>query len=161
MRWPGRTRPAVDVARGERLLASAERTDGAGAVGGTRDALYLPERVAWEQVATAEWDRDEEVLRVVVLAEFGSPQPTHDIGLHDPDRLLQLVRERVSASFVVQRFVEVAGGRGARILARRPPAGGEIRWLVEYDDGLDPAAPGVAAVVEPAVAATRAEIAAG
>lgn len=153
-----RRHPAVEVAAGERLLASAERTDGAGAVGGTRDALYLPHRVPWERVATAEWDRDEETLQVVELAEFGAPQPTQDIPLRDPDRLLQLVRERVSASFVLQRFVEVSDGRGARILARRPPAGGPITWLVEYDTGLDPADPAVIAVVDPAVTAARAEV---
>lgn len=155
---PGRRRPAVAVAPGERLLASAERTDGRGAVGGTRDALYLPERLPWEQVATAEWDREDEVLRVVALAAFGETQPTHALGLVDPDRLLQLVHERVSASFVVQRFAEVREGSGARIMGRRPPAGGAVAWLVEYDEGIDPSDPAVTSVVEGALAETRAEV---
>lgn len=152
-----RRRPPVAVASGERLLAWAERSDGGVAVGGTRDAVYLPQRVAWHDVATAEWDKEQLVLRVVELAPYGEAQPVHEIALSSPDRLLQLVRERITATFVVQQYVEVEPGRGARIFGRRPPAGGPIRWFVEYDEGLDPADRVVTAAVETALAAARAE----
>lgn len=157
MRFPGR-RPPVAVAPGERLLAWAERSDGGAAVGGTRDAVYLPQRVAWQDVATAEWDKEQLVLRVVELAPYGEAQPVHEIPLHAPDRLLQLVRERITATFVIQQYVEVARGRGARIFGRRPPAGGPVHWFVEYDAGLDPADPAVASAIDAAVAAAKAEV---
>lgn len=152
-----RRRPDLAVAPGERLLAWAARADAAGVVGGSREALYLPERIAWQEVATAEWDAEESLLRVVEVAPYGRVQPHHEIALSAPDRLLQLIRERITATFVLQRFVEVADGAGVRVLGRRPPAGGEVRWFVEYDAGLDPDDPAVAGVVAAALDAARAE----
>ncbi len=158
MRLRRRDADGVSVAPGERLLASAERSDGAGAVGGTRDALYLPQRVPWETIASADWDRDEEVLSVVEVGDFGHEQPVHRLPLRAPDRLLQLVRERITASFVLQRHVDVRRGRRARILARRRPAGGAVHWYVDYDPGLDPDDPEVVATVDAALADAQAEI---
>ncbi|WGX98979.1 hypothetical protein [Nocardioides sp. L-11A] len=164
MRWaplPSR-RPPFPVGPGERLLAWAEVRrpgDGPALVGGTRDALYLPARVPWEQVASADWDQEESTLRVVEVARFGTSSPVHELPLDDAGRLLQLVRERVTASIAVQRHVPVAGRRSVRILARRAPGTrGELAWFVEYDDGLDPADPRVDAVVQDALAAARADV---
>ncbi|MBM7519806.1 hypothetical protein [Nocardioides nitrophenolicus] len=155
-------RPPFPVAAGERLLAWATvRHPGAGPdlVGGTRDALYLPERIPWEQVASADWDQDEATLRVVEVARFGEPSPVHLLRLEEAGRLLELVRERVTASIAVQRHVPVSGRRQVRILARRAPgAHGELAWFVEYDDGLDPADPRVDAVVQEALAAAQADV---
>lgn len=146
----------------ERLLAWATTPDGA-TVGGSRDALHLPgrepARLPWEQVATAEWDSEEGLLRVVELGTFGRPQPLHVLRLAAPDRLLSLIRERVTASIVVQRHVTVRDRLGARVLGRRAPgAPGPIAWFVEYDAGLDPADPAVAAIVGDALAAARADV---
>lgn len=152
--------PVLPVASGERLLAWASvRPPEAGPVGGTRDALYLPHRIPWEQVASADWDQDESTLRVVEVARFGAPSPVHVLRLEAADRLLQLVRERVTASIAVQRHVAVSGRRSVRILARRPPGTrDELAWFVEYDDGLDPADPAVDAVVREALAAARGDV---
>ena len=133
------------LVRGERLLAWAETADGA-LVGGTRDALHLPDRepprLPWEEIATADWDVDERELHVVEVGTFGEVQREHRLELADPDRLLSLVRERVTASIVLQRHVTVRDRRGARVLGRRAPgATGPIAWFVEYDAGLDPADP--------------------
>jgi len=158
-----RKRPDLPaVARGERVLAWAVGPDGR-AIGGTRDALYLPDRepprLPWEEIAKAEWDSDERVLRVVEVGTYGALQPEHRILLVDPDRLLTLVRERVTASIVVQRHVPVRGRLGVRVLGRRPPAGsGGIAWFVEYDVGLDPADPSVEAVVDAALASARGDV---
>ncbi|GAA1543654.1 hypothetical protein [Nocardioides humi] len=155
-------RPPFPVGPGERLLAWAvvrQPGDGPPLVGGTRDALYLPGRIPWEQVASADWDHEESVLRVVEVARFGEPTPLHVLRLDDADRLLQLVRERVTASIAVQRHVAVSGRRSVRILARRAPSGhGDLAWFVEYDDGLDPTDPQVDAVVQEALAAARADV---
>lgn len=155
-------RPPFPVGPGERLLAWAtvpDPGDGPRLVGGTRDALYLPDRIPWEQVASADWDQEESTLRVVEVAGFGEPSPVHVLRLDEAGRLLQLVRERVTASIAVQRHVPVAGRRQVRILARRAPGThGELAWFVEYDDGLDPADPRVDAVVQDALAAARADV---
>ncbi|MDQ6527056.1 hypothetical protein RB608_25800 [Nocardioides sp. LHD-245] len=155
-------RPPFPVGRGERLLAWAEVRqpgDGPALVGGTRDALYLPTRIPWEQVASADWDQEESTLRVVEVARFGASSPVHELRLDDAGRLLQLVRERVTASIAVQRHVAVAGRRSVRILARRAPGTrGELAWFVEYDDGLDPADPRVDVVVQEALSAARADV---
>lgn len=144
---------SVEVAPGERLLAHA------GEVGGTRDALYLPERVAWEQVASADWDREERTLTVVEVGSFGRPRPVHVVPLEDAERLLQLVRERVTASIALQRHVQVRDRGSVRVVARQAPSRrGDLSWFVEYDDGLDPADPLVDEVVQGALAAARVDL---
>lgn len=150
------------VASGERVLAHAATTNGA-IVGGTRDALYLPgrvpPRVPWEEIATAEWDTDDRVLRVVETGTYGEPLAEHRLALVDPDRLLSLVRERVTASIVLQRRVAVRGRLGVRIFGRRAPGvHGEISWFVDYDAGLEPADPEVAAIVDAALLAARGDV---
>lgn len=165
MRFPPiRTRrPDLEVAAGERLLAWATvphpTPGGPTVVGGTRSALYLPRRVPWEQVASAEWDHEESTLRVREVRPFGEQSPAHVVRLDQAGRLLQLVRERVTASIAVQRHVTVQGTRSVRVLARRPPAAhGELAWFVEYDDGLDPSDPQVDAVVQEALAVARRDV---
>jgi hypothetical protein len=144
------------------MLASASGADGT--VSGSRDAIFLPadddpRRVPWEQVSSADWDSEESTLTVVELAPWGEPQPRHRLRLEQPDRLLQLVRERVTASIVLQRHVPLPGRRTARVVGRRPPSGhGEITWLVEYDAGADPADPAVRAAVGAALDRARADI---
>jgi hypothetical protein len=158
-----RGRPRLSsLRRGERLLAWAATADGA-TVGGSRDALHLPDReparLPWEEIATAEWDADERLLHVVEVGTYGEQQAEHRFALVDPDRLLSLVRERVTASIVVQRHVPVRGRLGVRVLGRRAPAAsGAIAWFVEYDAGLDPADPDVAAVVDEALAVARGDV---
>ena len=53
--------------------------------------------------------------------------------------MLELVRERVTASVVLQRHVAVSGRRGLRVIARRAPRGNApVDWFFEYDAGVDP-----------------------
>ena len=125
-RWGAFSGPPREIeirtAPGERLLAWATVLTPApgesAAIGGTRDALYLPDRLPWEQIASAEWDQDESTLRVTEVGEFGRRRAVHVVRLDDAVRLLQLVRERVTASIAVQRHVPVAGRRSVRVRAR-------------------------------------------
>lgn len=151
-------RAVVDVRRGERLLATAEGPETA--IGGTREALYLPQRIAWEQVAAAGWDDESSTLRVTEVAAWGEAVPVHTVALDEPDaRLLQLVRERVTATIVLQREVAVRGRLSARVLARRAPHGtGPLAWFVEYDEGLDPDDPSVRSAVDDALARARHDV---
>ena len=153
----------ADLARGERVLAHAPADDGTWLLG-TRDALVVVEpaetiRLAWETVESADWDRDTARLGVAEVGEYGQPRPVHRFTLDDPQRLLQLVRERVTASVLLQRRVEVRGRRGLTVIARRPPRGrGEITWAYELDDGMDPADPEVVRAAEAGLRAARQDI---
>ncbi len=163
MKIARRERPQVELAPGERALAWAA-VDGGGWVVGTRDALYVPAgRVPWEQVEAADWDDELERLRVTEIGTWGEPRPLHLLTLStngvDTHRLLQLVRERVTASVLLVRHVPVTGRLGVRVVARRAPAGrSPVLWFFEYDAGIDPDDPLVRAAAETALDAARADI---
>lgn len=159
-----RSRASLAVAPGERLLASATTEDGQ-VVGGTRLALYwsrvgeAPARVAWDEVEAADWDRETSRLRISETGTWGVLRPEHAWTVSEPGRLLELVRERVSATVVIQQHVPVRGRRGLRVIARRDPRGtGPLRWLFEYDDGVDPDDPEVQRVADAALAQARDQV---
>ena len=160
----GRTpSPDVAVARGEKVLASTTAADGT-VLAGTRDAFYVvtdggSRRVPWEQVEAADWDRDTDTFRLSEVGAWGEQRPVHTATLEQPGRLLELVRERVTASVVLQRHVAVAGRRGLRVIARRAPAGsGAIQWVYEYDEGVDPDDPAVREAARSALEAMRRDV---
>jgi hypothetical protein len=162
-----RTRPPVDVPAGERVLAWAESSSGA-VVAGTRDALYVVSpgsdetRLPWEQVEAADWDRDTSRLRISEVGSWGDERVEHALTIDEPGRLLELVRERVTASVVLQRHVPLRGRRGMRVIARRAPSGDRpIAWFFEYDEGVDPDDPDVRTAAEAALAAARDEVGLG
>jgi hypothetical protein len=160
----------VRVERGERLLADAVAEEGH--LGGTRDALYLVHarggggfelaetvRIPWEEVEAAEWDLETSVLRVTEVGSWGEQRPEHRYTLSEPGRLLELVRERVTASIVLQRHVPIDGRRGLRVIARRAPYGDRpVQWVYEYDEGVDPDDPAVRQAAEEALAAARLDV---
>lgn len=151
-------RPDLPIAAGERLLAWCTTPDGT-VVGGTRDALYVPQRVPWEQVEAADWDNETSELRVSEVGSWGEARPEHRFAIHDPGRLLELVRERVTASVVLQRRVAVKGRLGFRVIARRAPGQtSAITWVFEYDEGIDAADPTVRLAAAEALEVARADI---
>jgi hypothetical protein len=157
---------APRLASGERALAWATATEPAGVVvAGSRDALHvLPDgpRIPWEQVEAADWDDDTGVLRVAEVGHWGEQRPVHRWTLESPGRLLQLVRERVTATVLLQRHVPVRGASGVRVVARRSPSGArEIAWFFEYDRGVDPDDPEVRRVAQEALARAREEVGQG
>lgn len=162
MRSLRRTSAPIDVGPGERVLAWCESVDEI-VLAGTRDAFYVGSepavRVPWERVETADWDLDESLFRLSEVADWGSAKVVHAHHLTEPGRLLELVRERVTASIVLQRHVPLAKRRGLRVIGRRAPRGsGDIDWFFEYDDGIDPADPEVREASEAALVAARADV---
>lgn len=160
MRRGARTpRPDLTVAPGERVLAWATDAEGR-SVGATREALYVPgARIPWQLVEAADWDSDSATLRVSEVGSWGAVRPEHRLVLDAPGRLLQLIRERVTASVVLQRHVSVSGRRGLRVIARRAPSNSEdLTWLYEYDEGVDPTDPAVRLAAAQALAAARVEL---
>lgn len=154
-----RHRPAIAVGTGESVLAWAEAADGT-VVAGTRDAIYVgEERLPWELVEAADWDRDDELLRISEVGTWGEQRIEHAHSFDDPRRLLELVRERVTASVVLQRHVPVGGRRELRVIARRAPSGDRpVAWFYEYDEGVDPSDPAVRAAAEDALCRAREEL---
>ena len=139
-----------------RVLAAAEALDGTWLVGTRADLVMLAPaaggpgpvetRIPWEQVEDADWDRDDSRLRIREIGAYGEPRPSYVFVMPEvePGDLLQLIRERVSASVVLQRGHLVDGKRGFKVVGRRSPSGGPISWMYEYDEGVDPADPVVA-----------------
>ncbi len=149
------------MAAGERVLAWTTAVDGA-VLAGTRDAVYLAgARVPWEQVEAADWNRDTDQFRVSEVGSWGEQRREHGFTVGEPGRFLELVRERVTASVVLQRSVTVRGDAGIRIIARRPPRGGALDWFLDYDAGLDPEDPEVRSAVDGALTTARQEVGGG
>ena len=164
MRSVRRARPPVAVAAGERLLAWAPLAGG-GWVAGTRDALYLPAgRLPWEEIQAADWDSEQTRLHVSEVGTWGERRAQHALTLvesaaAETDRLLQLVRERVTASVLISRHVPIEGRRGVRVIGRRAPSGrSDVQWAYEYDAGIDPDDPFVQTAADDALAAAKADV---
>lgn len=156
--------PQIDVAAGERILASMTAEDGT-VLAGTRDAFYVEapdaevSRIPWEQVESADWDEDSGSFRLSEVGTWGAQRAKHVVTLAEPGRLLELVRERVTASVVLQRHVPVDGRRGLRVIARRAPRGDRpIEWMYEYDEGVDPSDPAVVATAREALEVARLDV---
>ncbi|WP_210504229.1 hypothetical protein [Nocardioides xinjiangensis] len=155
--------PSVDVGPGERVLAAATTADGT-VLAGTRDAFYVvtdgtTRRVPWEQVESAGWDRDTDTFRLSEVGSWGEQRPVHTATIEAPGRLLELVHERVTASVVLQRHVRLGRRRGLRVIARRAPSGaGEVQWVYEYDEGVDPDDPAVRAAAGEALELARRDV---
>lgn len=144
------------------MLAWARATDGT-VVAGTRDAVYIAgDRLPWEQVEAADWDRDTDTFRLSEVGNWGQQRVEHELTIEDPGLLLELVRERVTASVVLQRHVPVKGQRGVRVIARRAPRGDQpLRWVYEYDEGIDPDDPAVRRAADAALREARDEVGLG
>lgn len=161
-------RPEIGLAPGEQLLAWAAAEDGR-VLAGSHDAVHIvgatPEdavRIPWEQVEAASWQGSTGTFRISEVGTWGDERVEHELALADAGRLPELVRERVTASIVLQRHVPVAEGRGLRVIARRAPRGeAEIFWVYEYDEGVDPADPEVARAARTALAQARQDVGLG
>jgi hypothetical protein len=161
------------LAPGEKVLAGTRTTDGTWLLG-THQALHVipgpgdgqepqappVERpIPWERIERADWNRDEERLVVEEVGEFGRVRPRHEFAVAEPGLLLELVRERVTASVVLQRRVNTEGKKGLLVIGRRSPAGeGEISWAYQFDAGVDPEDPAVMAAAEAGLRAAQADL---
>lgn len=160
---PADVRATLPLKGGERVLAGALGREGGWYVG-TTQALLLPDvdgfrRLGWERVERAEWDRDHDVLVVVETADFGEREPRHRLAMDDPNRLLEVVFERIIASVVLKRYVGVEANRGLTVVARRSPhTDGPLAWSFVVDRGLDATSPAVREAAERGLAEARAEI---
>lgn len=153
---------AAGLRRGEKVLAFAQ--DGTRWLLGTRLAFLVVEpgvetaRLGWEQVQAADWDLESSTLTVSEVGQYGAPRASYVFTLESPALLLQLIRERVTASVVLQRGHLVEGNKGFKVIGRRPLDGGPIAWMFEYDAGIDPESPEVEAAAADALASARTDV---
>ena len=152
----------ADLSRGEKVLAEAVAKDDTWLLGTRRRLLVVgPDHttgIAWEQVEDASWDQEGSRLNITEVGSYGEPRPAYTFEMTDPGNLVQLVRERVMASIVLQRWVPVRGKLGLTVIGRRSPVGGPVAWMHAYDLGLEPDDPEVAAVADAALASAQGEV---
>ncbi len=154
----------LPLARGERPLAWAL---GAGETWyvGTARALHLPEgdtfrTVAWEEIERADWHSETDVLAIVEVSGWGEPERRIEIPVEQPGQLLELLRERVTKSVVINVYAAVRGRRGLSVIGRRSPSGdGQVTWAYVLAAGLDPDDPDVLHVASRTLAEAEAELA--
>ncbi len=155
-----RLRAPADVrahAGGRRVLAWV-LSDGSPLVA-TEHALVLPagDDVPWDLVLRTSWEA--ETVEVVAQAAPGGRAVVRRLHLDaDPGVLPQVVKERVTASIVVQHHVALRGDQGARMVARRDPASTDLRWSVVFDPGLDPSDPELRRLADLALAELRSSL---
>lgn len=138
------------------------RADGDGVTGGPDGGDRVAAvRLPWADIGQADWDADTQELHVVATdaAAGGGRTTSHVARLLGADRLLQLVRERVTSALVHQRSVPLRSGGEATISARRATGtDGPLAWSVELPRGVDPDDREVAREVADALAAARADL---
>lgn len=161
----------ADGVRKENILSAIQLTDGRWLAGG-RSALYLPtgapdaadafgvRRVGWEQIERAEWESEQSVLHVWETTAFGTPLAGTHLPVEDLGKFGQLLRERVSASIVIQRHYPITGKKGLRVVGRRNPAdtSAEVSWNFVLDKGIEPTRPGLIEAAEDALKGLRDEL---
>jgi hypothetical protein len=133
---------ALDLRRGERVLAVAA-LDGGGTAVATTSALAVvdgtgPVSVRWRRdwvaVDRATWDDEARLVRLTWVDGGEAVLPLAPQARRS--LLPEVVRERVQASVVLSRQVEVTGRRGVRVVVRRGHGGG-LAVQVLPDPGVD------------------------
>lgn len=154
MRWR-RVQPVDGLERGERVLAAANGPSGR--VVATNRRLLMPDvNIAWDHVERASWDGDEETLYVTEILPTGRSR-RHRVAIAEPGRLVDVVRELVTASVVIMRRVQLDGDKGVRITGRRQLGGG-LTWTAAIDAGINVDDPVMREKIDEAVANVRAEV---
>ena len=113
----------------------------------------LLRRTAWVDLDLADWDAEEGRL-TFVPSEPGEEPWTVD--LENTGELLTVVRERLSATLVLERHA-VKDGHRVTVVCRRRGPGGPLIWRVRYAEGVDPDDPAVRRAASRLLLAAQAE----
>lgn len=151
----------IVVNRPDQALAAAQTTDQEWLVGTRGKLIVVGEQVTeipWHDIEDATWDSESSLLRIRRLAPFGEPAEVLSLTPINGERLVQLLRERVMASIVSKRRVEVDTNIGFTVIGRRDPIGGPVIWMTAYDAELDPQEPRVTALVDQAIEVSKREV---
>ena len=154
---PAQVRARLVLEPAERVLAAAPLQAERWLVATTRalhvvESIGESERHGWDQVAGAVWSGTASMLQVTWVDE--SRQLQVELAA-DAGFLPEVIRERVEASVVISRRIEVSGRRGVRVAVRRAAPGAELSTQVVADHGVDLADPALAARVAAELADLR------
>ncbi|WP_433609860.1 hypothetical protein ACQP2P_39545 [Dactylosporangium sp. CA-139114] len=152
---PAGRRPSLGA--DERVVAWAGAT-GDDVVVVTNHGVWLPgaaEPLGWHEIHKATWSGRQLSVTAAREVPVGDDayavmedRPPIVVTLLDPDRVPEQVRVRVNKSIAHTShhpLEEITGVKGGvRVVGRRVPGVNGLRWTVRYDEGVDPAAPGVA-----------------
>jgi hypothetical protein len=130
-------------ARGERMLAS-EHTAAADPIPrsilASSHGLYHAEsprpgpvwqRLGWEDIVGVGWDRTTGLLHLTGL------MPGLRMHLPGRTRLVELIRDRVTATKLASARVRLADGTAAWLCARRRPGTDDVSWIVVLEGGSE------------------------
>jgi hypothetical protein len=106
----------------------------------------------WERIGAASW-RDD-ALEVSVSFPRRTPERLL-LRFEEPGRLPEAVRDRVTASIVVNEHVRIDGRLGVRVVGRRRAGQDALVWTLAFDRGLDPDDPWVRGRAEEELARLR------
>lgn len=146
---------AAFLGRRPTVLAWASTSDGW--VIGLPGAMLLGDGESWRsfpwhQVATGHWDSPNGQLKWL-----DADGAEHTAALEGGGRFAELFNERVSASVVISRRVELAPGREVTLALRRnlEPGSDETTWQVIPGAGVDLRHPATQARVDQELAAAQ------
>ena len=157
-RLPGAVIAMLGIGPGERVVAWGS-SPGADATqtmfaAATNKALYLQatgDRLPWESISKATWS--DPLLELVVASEDGQPRLLR-VAVENARDLPAAVHDRVTASVLISERVDLGGGAGALMVARRSDDD-EVRWTVVFDSGLDASDPALRDAADAALAQLR------
>lgn len=129
----------LGLERGERVLAHAADPDGRAVVATDRALLLQRQppaysRLPWHDLLRASYADD--ALTLVTLPAGDGPSGRLRVPLADPGQLPEVVRERITATVVLDQHVPLRGRKGVHVVARRRAGGEELHWTYVVDDGL-------------------------
>nr|WP_232323588.1 hypothetical protein [Catenuloplanes japonicus] len=133
-------RPTLE--RDERILTWAS-TSTEGVVVVTNRGLWLPglHRLGWHEIIKAVWSGRELTVIAGRVAEERDgytvvvDEPAISTLLLAPGHVPHQVQVRVMKSVAITTHHPLAGGGGARVVARRVSGVDGLRWTVRYDPG--------------------------
>jgi hypothetical protein len=153
----------LPIRPGERVLI-LDRAPAGSLVAATAAAVYLSDqgelsrtwsRVGWEEVIRTGWD---DRRRILVLTGAGpSGMWRAELAVDRHSALVELARERVSATLLASAAVRYRDRICAVVVARRQPGSGRVTWLTLLNQADDTEDQAVRAKAAAAIAALRAQ----
>lgn len=129
----------VEIERGERALAWTTDGDGRYIVATERSLILQRnppgyERIGWETIDQASYAAG--VLSLTLLPQGDDPPAHLRVPVGDEPELPIAVRDRVTASIVLNQHFPLQGRRGVRVVARRRSGDSDLRWGYVFDSDL-------------------------
>jgi hypothetical protein len=153
----------LPIRPGERVL-TLDRAPAGSLIAATAAAVYLSDqgelgrtwsRVGWEEVIRTGWDDRRHILVLTGAGPSGRWRAELAVDRHSA--LVELARERVSATLLASAAVRYRDRICAIVMARRQPGSGKVTWLTLLNQAGDTEDQAVRAKAAAAIAALGAQ----